>query len=453
MNDRKEIVRRVQRHFGMVAGGNAIMALLGVLALSLNARALGAAGLGVFAMVTGLATILSRTCSFQTWLPLVSLGTRAMHCENPRELNEITLVALVFDALAAGAATVGAITIVLVAGERLGIPPEYVGAATVYMLALLSGITDAPTGMLRLLDRFAILTLLQVTASAVTCTVAISLYMHEASLTGYLLAFACVTIVNNLVLLGCALHIGARAGIELRADMLGAAWRSVSREFWTFSWSMSASGTIYTLRERAPVLLIGALLGPRAAGLYHVADRLSGTLLSAASAINHALYPEVARLAAAMRMTELRWFVFRTGAICFASGGIVVVGMVVFGPFLLTGIGGSEYTEAYGTLTLLAGAYWIALTGVALRAAVILSMGPARLLVANGIALVGFALTLAFGVTSFGIAGAAAAQVVFEALAVLVVLSQYTKSLREQVGHLDGSRRIASDAAKEGSLP
>jgi hypothetical protein len=55
-----------------------------------------------------------------------------------------------------------------------------------------------------------------------------------------------------------------------------------------------------------------------------------------------------------------------------------------------------------------------------------------KLLMANVIAFAGFALAVSLGAVHLGSHGAAAAQVVFEALAIFVAASQYASSLRRK---------------------
>jgi O-antigen/teichoic acid export membrane protein len=171
-------------------------------------------------------------------------------------------VALLFDAIAATAAAVAAVLIVLLAGERLGIPAEYLGVAAIYMATLVTRIADAPSGVMRLFDRFGLLTTLRAGEAAGQCLAAAILFAIGAPLTAYVLSFAGVAVATNIAILACALKVAAGAGATPLVRGLGPVWGAEWRAIWAFSWTLNIASTINTVRQRAPVLLIGALLGP-----------------------------------------------------------------------------------------------------------------------------------------------------------------------------------------------
>jgi O-antigen/teichoic acid export membrane protein len=431
---RGSIARRIGRNIGIVVTGNAAVAGFGVITLALNARALGTAGLGVLALIMTIATLVDRIAAFQTWLPLVKLGAEALAAGDKRRVGQIVTVALLFDAIAATASAVVAVLIVLLAGQRLGIPAEYLGVAGIYMAMLVTRIADTPSGVMRLFDRFGLLTTLRAGEAAAHCLAAAVLFAAEAPLAVYVLTFAGVEVASNIVILAFAQSVAVRNGAAPAVRGIVKAWSETWHEFWAFSWAMSLSGTIAVVRDRAPLLLIGALFGPTAVGLYYVAERVAGVLSLAMAAVNHVLYPEIVRLAVSRRITDLNWLVVKTGTYLFAIGLVVLLSVIVVGPLLLRGIGGLDYTAAYLPLLILIGAHSVAMAGVALRIGVIVLAGPMQFLIANFIAFIGFAFAVTVGVTQFGIVGAAVAQVAFEVLAMMVALTVFTTSLLQPRG-------------------
>jgi O-antigen/teichoic acid export membrane protein len=411
---RGSIARRIGRNIGIVVTGNAAVAGFGVITLALNARALGTAGLGVLALIMTIATLVDRIAAFQTWLPLVKLGAEALAAGDKRRVGQIVTVALLFDAIAATAAAVVAVLIVLLAGERLGIPAEYLGVAgSIWQRWSPASPTRHPescgcsTG----------------SGFSPPCALA-----RLPPLPGGGDPVRRRSAARRL----CANLRGRRGGQQHCHTCLCAECRG--HEFWAFSWAMSLSGTIAVVRDRAPLLLIGALFGPTAVGLYYVAERVAGVLSLAMAAVNHVLYPEIVRLAVSRRITDLNWLVVKTGTYLFAIGLVVLLSVIVVGPLLLRGIGGLDYTAAYLPLLILIGAHSVAMAGVALRIGVIVLAGPMQFLIANFIAFIGFAFAVTVGVTQFGIVGAAVAQVAFEVLAMMVALTVFTTSLLQPRG-------------------
>jgi O-antigen/teichoic acid export membrane protein len=230
------------------------------------------------------------------------------------------------------------------------------------------------------------------------------------------LSFAAVSRWStNIVLLGCALHVTARNGAAPTLQGFGATLRAEWHEFWSFTWLMSLLGTLNVVRERAPLLLVGALLGPSAVGIYHVAERVTGTLDLVRWPFSQALYPEAARLATARRLAELNWLVMRIGAI---SGAIALAALVVFavlGEVVLLIVGGPGYGDAYQPIILLIWGYCFAMAGIGLHSAILVTAGPAALFKVTLVPFLIFAVLLAPAIAQAGLIGAAAAQVVFYA--------------------------------------
>jgi O-antigen/teichoic acid export membrane protein len=409
--DRDAIARRIVRNVGIVISGNAAVAAFGVLTLALNARALGAAGLGVLALITTTAALIDRIAAFQTWQPLVKLGAEALGRDDKDRVGQLAIVAIIFDVIAATAAAVVAVLLVLVAGERIGLPSEYIGVAAVYMATMVIRIADAPLGLLRLFDRFALLTTVRIVDAAAQCLTATVLFLLGASLSAYVLSFAAVAVAAHMALLTCGFHVAFANQVSPRLH--GLHWSSVAREFWAFSWVMSLSGTIAVLRERLPVLVIGILLGPAAVGTYYVADRVASVLGMATWSGHQALYPEGARLSARDQHEDLRWFVVRVGAIGGAIGFVTVAGAVVLGGTLLDVIATADFSDAYWPLVFLTGGYAIALLGIGTNIGVLVTSGPRKLLTINVLAFVLFAVITGPGIQVLGIAGAAIAHVFY----------------------------------------
>jgi O-antigen/teichoic acid export membrane protein len=433
-NGRLSIARRIRRNFGIVFGGNVAVAALGMITLALNARALGVAGIGVLALIMTIATTIDRVFAFQNWVPLIKLGSEALQARDSRRLSQLTIVSLLFDAFAAIAASLSAMLLVLLAGEKLGIPSNHIGPAAIYMAVLISGVSDTPIGLLRLYDRFATITSIQLSSAATGCALAACLFATGAPLTAYIFGYAILAGLSNVAMLAFGLRIAIQSGVFIHLRGITDLWRGAGRDFWSFSWVMSLSGTIYVVRENAPVLVLGPLLGPAAVGLYHVAARIAGVLSMLMTAANHAFYPEAARLAATRRYPELTWFAIRAGSFCGAIGIAALVGAFALGDWLLLLVGGSAYLAAYPPLWLLIVAYCFALAGVGLRGATLVTAGPMALLAASLAPFAAFAVLLMFLVNRFGIAGAAGAQIVFDTLALAVVASQYAIWSRQNPG-------------------
>jgi hypothetical protein len=121
-----------------------------------------------------------------------------------------------------------AVLIVLLAGERIGIPAQYLGVAAIYMATLVTRIADAPSGVMRLFDRFGLLTTLRAGEAAGQCLAAAILFAIGAPLGAYVLSFAGIAVATNIAILACALKVAAGAGATPAVRGLGA-WGRMAR--------------------------------------------------------------------------------------------------------------------------------------------------------------------------------------------------------------------------------
>lgn len=422
--------------------GNAAAAALGLITLALNARALGTAGLGVFALILALASLIERIAAFQTGLPLIKLGAAALTADDKPRVGQLVTVALLFDVIASMMASVGAVLSVLLAGEWLGLPPEYLGVAAIYMATLVTRITDAPTGIMRLFNRFGLLTSLRVCEAAGQCLAAGVLFLADAPLSAYILSFAALAVAANIALLASAIHVAVRNGASPVVIGLLAVWAAEWREFWSFSWLMSLLGTLDIIRDRVPVLLLGAFLGPSVVGLYHIAQRFAAILSMINMPFSLALYPEAARLSSIQRYEDLQWLTLRIAAVSGTVGLAALGGTVGFGEVLIRTVFGPGYQEAYWPTVFLIGSYCFAMAGVGLNSAILVTSGPKALLRATLLPFLVFALFLAPVTAQWGLWGAAAAQILFWFMWLVVSVIEFKMWLRRPRAGNTGTERI-----------
>lgn len=408
-------------------GGGGVAAFLGLLTLGFNARALGMEGIGTLALVTTTAAMVTKVFGFQSWVPLIKLGAEALRADDKQRVADLARIGLMLDFSASMVGMTFAVLLVLLAGREVGIAAHSIFPAAIYMISVITAVTDTASGLLRLLNRFGVVTAVQVASSTLGCFYAALLFVAQADLTAYILGYATIAASTNIALQIAAFRIARKAGIRVRFCGLRAAMSAIDRQFWSLSWTTSLSGTIYVMRESAPILVIGSIIGPGAVGLYHVANRIAGIVSIVMWAMNQSLYAEAAHLAAAKRYMDLTWLVVQTATYLGTFGGVVFLAVVATGPLMLRAAAGGAYSGAYVALSILVGAQALSAAGVGLRAALPLTAGPTKLLTANLTAISGFAIALTIATRALGISGAAAAQLVFELIALTIAMSQYIR--------------------------
>lgn len=431
-DSRSSIIQRLGKNAMTIIGGNGVAMLMGLGALALNVRGLGAAAFGVFAMIQAYTVVMERIFSFDTWQPLIRLGARAVAAEDRERFREVLLVAVIFDLIAALACGATAVGVAWFASPLVGIAPDYASLAAIYAAALFFSVSGAPIGLFRLLNRFSFLTAMQILYAAVRLAIAALLFHFQAGLAAYIYAYALVAIIYNIHLATASVVFFVRSGGRLSATGMAQAWRSLRAEYWSFSWTTNISSTINILRQNADLFLLGYFVGAAGAGVYQVANRIAQIPSRISDPIQQAIYPELAMLASKGRQSEIPYYVLRLGALC----GLIAVGallMVVFlGGEISMIVGGASFIEAREPLILLMIAFVFSLSGVALRPAILSTIGPKWMLVVYVIAFVFFAIVAPLAIQRFGLFGAGASQIAFNAVWFILMVAGLVNAGRRQ---------------------
>ena len=397
----------VFRNFTWVIGGQAASSIMGLVALTLNSRALDLHSLGVLFIIQASCELISRVLAFQNWQTLIKFGTEAIHQRDGVRLLAAWRFGFLLDFAAAAVASLIAVSLFLFVPELIGLDAESGKLGLFYACSLLLLCSSTSIGALRLCEAFPVVVLADTTASAYLLFNAVLLFVLEAPLEVYL-----VTIPAGAALVSIFLLIAGRRKIVHAAHELNAAAEVRHRldraDFFRFALGASAGGTLSAIRQRAELLLVGAILDPAASALYGVAFRLASLLARAAEAGRQAVYPVIGRLIAERSVPQAAALAYRLGLI----GAIVAVPfmaiLVVYGRDALALLFGTEFRSAYPNLLLLAAGTMIYTAMFAFGPFIQLEIGTGRFLLLTAIAFIAFLVFGGLGPWLFGQAGAGA---------------------------------------------
>ncbi len=416
------VLRRIWENFVKVASSQALITAFNLITLMLNARALGPDGLGILITIMSVSYILNKFGSFQTWQGMIRFGAEDIDQQNYQKLRKRFHLGLAMDMIAAILATLLALIIFSFFSEFIGLTEEQAMLAQLFALAGLFRAADTSVGTLRLLNRFGIVQLINTLGAALLLANALVLAYFQLPLPMYVYTIA---VISTLPLMTQVL-IAKRL-----VDQLDSANPSADnnvridfRSFLRFSLATSATGTLNSIRQRGEVILINALLGSTAAGLYGVAYRLASLSARFAEGGRQAVYPEIAALTARGESSRARAVVARTVQISALVGIPFFLAMVFFGEKALELIFGSEFREAYPIMLWLSASTVLYSTSFALGPYVQLVFGAGRALLLNALAFFFFCAGGIMGPTLIGLEGAGAGAAAFT-FVLVVLLAQH----------------------------
>ena len=108
----------------------------------------------------------------------------------------------------------------------------------------------------------------------------------------------------------------------------------------------------YMINAQTDVLMLGSMIGPREAGLYHVASRLAGLVTLVLMAVNAVSSPLISRLYSQGDLKELQQLITKTARVITALSIPSALVLILFGDWFLS-LFGPEFSAGEQVLVIL----------------------------------------------------------------------------------------------------
>lgn len=408
--------------------GNAATAVVGLGAVALTARALGPADYGLLALVLAYTRAVERLVTFQSWQPLIKYGAALDDNDDGTDRRALFKFGLALDVGGALLAWVVAVAIALVAAPFMGWSPQVLQVLLIYSLVLPFNLNGMATAVLRLYGNYRTAAYGPVGGGILRFALCGAALSADAGLTVFAAIWMATQIVGALFVLAFAFRVLGRNGVHgvLRAPLRGTAARFDG--IWGFAWSSNLSLTLRSSANQFDVLIVGALAGPAAAGLYNIAKRVGRLAEQVSTQVQAVLYPDVARLWAAGQIDAMRRAVWQVEALLLSAGAVGVAVFAVAASPLLRLLAGPAFTGAAPLLIVQMIAVTLAMGGSGARAA-LLSMGRQRqVLMATLAGTLGFHVTTLALVPRIGAMGANIGHIVLAAIVTVTMIVDFRRA-------------------------
>jgi len=372
--------------------------------------------------------LIANLVQFQSWKGVIRYG--AVHIAEDRPDRLARLVG--FTATLDGASSlIGAVLAVL--GAYLAAPlrhwsVEEQNQAALFGAGLLFSTGATATGMLRLFDRFDLLTLTEAVAPLVRLIGAIAVWAMGGGVVAFLTVWAIAALAQAIA--------GWVAVIAIHGSLLSIGRSAFARavtenpRIWRFMLQTNLSSSLSLFWLQTGTLAVGAVAGPAAAGGFRIADRIARGIAKPVETITRALYPELARLVASNDRATLTNVFKRITWIATSLAVLLVVIAGLGGSLILRLVAGPQYAFAQVYLFLLAIAAAIDLSGFALEPFHNAHGRAGRVLRSRAVGAGVYALLLAVLLPTIGATGAAIAAIVTS----VVIFVQLALSARQMLG-------------------
>jgi len=345
----KDGLSRIFANAGMLLGGRSVNAVVSLGYMAVAARALGVAEFGVLVLINTFAQFVGDVVRFQSWQAVLQFGAAPLAEDRRDDFQRVVRFGVVLDLISAVVGVAVGVVGALVFGPALGLPEHMRGEAALYALTIASLAPACQIGLLRLFDRFALLSMQQAISSVVRLVGGVIGFVIDAPVGFFLIAWGAGSIAAFL-------YVAVLAWRELdRRDML--------RDFpwsgpltagmpgaWRFAWATNASSTLDVAFTHVATLTVGAVVGATDAGLWRVARQIADALAKPARLLIPALYPELAKARAAGQEAAMHRLAIRIGLVGGGFATLLLLVAIFAGEPLLRLVMGEAFAPAAPTM-------------------------------------------------------------------------------------------------------
>jgi O-antigen/teichoic acid export membrane protein len=410
-----DLHRRIRSNVGAFFGATAVASALNLATSVVNARHLGAEGVGQIVYFSSFALTLSGVFSFSTQQPLIQIGKNALQNQDYLGIKRIISRAIAADYLGAVVGSAFGLLIVTKLARLIGLRNEQVSIGVLYSIVVAFSSTSSANGIFRLFDKVSYVALYPSVLSISYFLSAILLSHGNASVRTYLIS-------NALIQAICAQAYVAVSLVHLRNRLAKAGESApqtttdVAPSFLTYVWTTTVTGTITSLKLYGEPFLVGVLLGDRYLGIFNVARQLVASINKITSSLSNAIFPELAELAARKALQDAVEIAKGVVKQIFGLSVIALMLALLFGKSVLVLGFGREFGSAWIPLIIMTAAALLSLASSPLSMIIQAFISPGVILRLYIYAFFLYILILVPLIQHFSIIGASIAQLVYSAI-------------------------------------
>jgi len=326
-----------------------VAALCGVATLAFAGRGLGVVMFGTLILITSYVKAVSGIAKFQSWQLIVRYGGHGVAHGDAEHFKVATGFAFALDVVSGiGGLIIGAALLPFIA-SWVGIEPQYLWLGMLYCTVLPVMSAATPDGVLRVLDRFDLISWSGTLMPILRAVLAAAAFATGASFAVYVTIWFVTDLIGNL-------YPWYLAWRELRRNRLLEGIRPTLRPAvlagaWRFAIEVNLTTSVQAIWGPIGRLVVGGLLGPAGAALFRVASTLADSAAKPADLLGKAFYPEIIR----MDLTSNKpWkLMLRGTALISAVAVLAILLMLIGGKPLMALIFGKAFLGAYAPLVIL----------------------------------------------------------------------------------------------------
>jgi O-antigen/teichoic acid export membrane protein len=316
--------------------------------MTIAMKSLGALAYGSFILIQTYILSIDGLLNFQSWQALIKYGSDAISENNQSELKKYIKLGFLLDVASAVLGLLCALLLVKFAGRWFRWDGTTQRLATIYSLFIISHIYGTPIGILRLFNRFSLISVQKIAMSIIKVIVLLFLLINGINLHKYTLAVLAIEVFGNLLLIVFSLYTLRFEGLcgWIRGPVKN------SKGFLAFAVWSNLDTTISLPVKEFDKILVAKLISKEALAVYDLFKKISQILSKFVNPIYQAVYPELAKLVADRELKKAIHSFFKIVVIIFLSAIIPVMLFTFFSKTILAYLFNENFVDYWYVLTI-----------------------------------------------------------------------------------------------------
>ena len=343
--------RSLLKNTSYLAVSKGVAAIASIATLAFTGRALGLETFGLLILIASYAQAANGLSKFQSWQLVIRYGAAALARGDEPGFKRASSFALGLDLTSGVLGMIAALLLLPLIGGWFGINRDILTYALLYCLLIPTMGASSPSGMLRALDRFDLISWQGVVTPITRAALTGIGYWQGWQLPLFIALWAATDLIGDLFMWFLAWR-------ELRRRKLAKGIRpSLSAHdlpnAWPFAIQVNLTSSLMAAWSPVARLIVGGLLGPASAAIYRVAASLADSAQKPADLLAKAYYPEVVRMDIASKQP---WRLMIRGTALAGAFGLAAVLLLIIGGRPLTGaLFGAQFLGVYPVLLIMVG--------------------------------------------------------------------------------------------------
>lgn len=293
----RTLAGRIARNTGMLFGGKTTGAVIGLLVLVILGNSLAPDQFGALLLLHAYAASFTGLASFNSWQMVVNYGVGPFSRGETERFQGLLRFAACLDGLGAVVSAVLAMLALPFLYKVIGLPDGFLLPGLGYCALIFFNQKSASTGLLRVSDRFDLLSwhaLIMPAARLIGVSVCA---LMGAGFGWYVLVWFIAAFLSYVTLPVLAIRELSRLDLWTGLFSKAGAWpKAPEPGLWRFALFSNLDSTAKVAGEHVPTLLAGAIFGPAAAPVYRISRQIADLFARGVSQFDRVLHPEIARL-------------------------------------------------------------------------------------------------------------------------------------------------------------